>query len=434
MQTNTEDAIFEAHRYRGQIQEVYLVGSTKEVLDVTDLFVTAELYEDLFSPSVSGNLVLKNNKGTIKDLKLNGADRLVIVVSDVDDGKIALEFLVYSHHYAGTTDTFELVGLNFVSFPHVLSQNSHIWRAYKGNIAGIVKNVFDELTSAYTPKALEEINTETPTLECDSTEGVVKFVSPGWTPFQLIAWLSGRATNPNTSGSLFTFYQTIFDGYKFKSVENLIKEGNDTDLDKEKCLYYGFAGDGYEKNNIKRISFGRIGDTLKNYKELYNDLWMTDFTKKTITKRSYDASVSASALLNDEKIGVQNANNGFDFDFVGFRERGNLLANRSNESTLIHNDVDFLKGNSLQRKFAILRQLNAMTATFEIFNNTAIKVGEVVDLDITQKRTINESDTADDIKDKELSGRYLVSAVSLKYDLEQVKMQVEAIKDSILGE
>ncbi len=262
----------------------------------------------------------------------------------------------------------------------------------------------------------------------------MKFVSPGWTPFQLIAWLSGRATNPNTSGSLFTFYQTIFDGYKFKSVENLIKEGNDTDLNKEKCLYYGFAGDGYEKNNIKRISFGRIGDTLKNCKELYNDLWMTDFTKKTITKRSYDASVSTSALLNDEKIGVQNANNGFDFDFVGCRERGNLLANRSNESTLIHNDVDFLKGNSLQRKFAILRQLNSMTATFEIFNNTAIKVGEVVDLDITQKRTINESDTADDIKDKELSGRYLVSAVSLKYDLEQVKMQVEAIKDSILGE
>lgn len=404
-----------------------------EVANITDLYVRAELYEDLFSPSVSGNMVLKNNKALIKNLRLNGADRLVIVVG-YDDEKIPLEFLVYAHGYASPSDTFELVSLNFVSFPHALSQNTHLWRAYKGSASTIVKSVFDEMIANYNPSSIAETKIEKPTIECDSTEGVIKFVSPGWMPFQLISWLSGRSTNPTTSGSLFTFYQTIFDGYKFKAVENLISEGNKGEVDEEKCFYYGFSADGYEKRNMKRVSFGRVGDTLKNYKQLYNDLWMTDFTKKSITKRTYDAYTSSQALLNKECVGIHSNVNGFNFDFTALRSRGNLLPTISNESTLVHNDITFLKGNSLQRKYALLRQLGVITATFEIFNNKAVKVGEVIDLDIPLKRTVNDNDTADDLKDKELSGRYLVSAVGIKYDMEEVKMQVEAMKDSILGD
>lgn len=428
----SEDRLFEAHRYEGQIREVYLIGSTQEVMDISELLVRAELYEDLFSPTISGNMIVKNNKGILKDLKLNGADRLIIVISDEEEGTIPLEFLVYAHNYSGTTDTFELVGLNFVSMPHVLSLNTHLWNAYKGDISSIVKTVFNNLISNYSPLPVEGHTIQTPTVECDSTEGIIKIISPGWMPFQLISWLCGRATNAESGGSLFTFYQTIKDGYKFKCIENLINSGNTSDIEEGKCFYYGYSMDGYEKNNVKRVSFGRIGDTLKNYKELYNDLWMVDFTKKAITKRSFDAYTSIQPLLNAELVGTQASNNGFNFDFYELRNRSNLFPLKSYESTLTHNNIDFIKGNSLQRKNAILRQLNAVSVTFEAFNNIAVQVGEVIDFDMPLRKTTNESDNEKDIRDKELSGRYIVTSKALKYDLERVTMEVEAIKDSIL--
>ena len=413
------------------LRAVYIENREKVTTDISPNFLTCKLYEDLFTNTASGCATFKDESNLFKNLKLNGADRLVLIVGDGTE-TIPLEFLVFSHSYQKLNDTSEMVTLDFVSLPFVLSQNTRLWRAYKGSASEIVKSVFDELISNYNPTAVEDYVLENPKIECDQTEGVVKFVSPGWTPFALIAWLSGRSTSVDTGGSFFLFYQTLFDGFKFKSVESLIKQSQGQELDEDHIYYYSYAGAGNQKNNIKSIRVATLGDSVKNNTDLYTDLWMTDFTKKEITKRTYNANVSTQATLNDELVGILGSTNGFGVDFEAIRGKGNLPAKRKNESTLTHDSIDFVTGNALQRKMGFMRQLQSHKVIFENFANNFLKVGDVIELKLPQRRGVDKKDDEDTILDKELSGRYFVTAKALTFELDKVKMDVECLKDSIL--
>lgn len=432
MSAGNTNPTFEPWRYLNQVKAVYLAGSSKEPVDVSENFVSAEVFEDIFSDSVSGNIILKDTKNIIKDLKLNGADRLLIVVGDEVKGDVPLEFFVYSHSYTALNDTSELVTLDFVTMPFILSQNSRLWGAYKGSIHSIVSSVFNGVLSNYKTSSIDNYTPETFELEVDNCEGVIKIVSPGWTPFEMLGWLSGRATDVETSGSLFLFYQTIFDGYKFKCVEKLVKEGNTKEIDNSHVFYYGYKGSGFERNNIHTLSIGDLGDTLETTYEQFTDLWQIDLTKKKITKRTYNAETASKPLLNERIIGQLNSENAFDFNFPALHKKGNLKALIKNESALVHNGIDFYTGNSFQRKFGMLKQIQAMSVSFECFSNNQVQVGDVVEIIVPQKRGVDNKDTLKTMLDNEVSGRYLIAAKSIKYDLHEVKMQIQAIKDSAL--
>lgn len=425
---------FEANRYVGQLKLAYLVGSKGEILNITENFITCNIFEDIFSDSVSGNMLLKDDKNVIKSQNLNGDDKLVIVL-DYDGEPVSLEFLVYSHSYAKLTDNAETIILNFIALPFVISQNMRLWGAYNGSIDGIVKQIFDGVTQNYTASKIDTFApaAKTPEIECDTTEGVVKVIGTGKTPFEMIAWLSGRATNVETSGSMFVFYQTIFEGFKFKCIEKLAKEGCEKGLDESHVFYYGYSGAGYDKQNLQEFKIHTLSDTLKTSKELYTDLWLTDFTNKTITKRTFDANTSSEPLLNARIIGFMDNENGFNFDFEALRQKGNLRSMIKNESSDVHDGFDFKTGNSLQRKYSMLRQMNAMSVSFEAFSNHKVKVGDVVKIIIPQKRGIDKkSDTMDTLIDKEISGHYIVAAKRIEFEMEKVKMQVQCVKDSAL--
>ena len=427
------DPTFEPYRYEQGIEKAYLIGSEKNVVEITEKILTAAIFEDLFSNTVSGNMVLKDESNLIKDQGLNGADRLVILIGrENKTTPKAFEFLVNAHSYQSINESSELITLHFVSLPLMISKSTRLWGAYKGSIDSIAKNVFEDVTKNYTPSKINDYTIETPTFETDTTEGTIKVVSPGWTPFQLLAWLSGRATNPETSGSLFLFYQTLFDGYKFKCVEKLVKDGNVKEIDEDKIYYYGYSGAGFEKRNIKAIHINSLGDTLKGVGEQYCNLWQTDLINKKIIKRTYSSETSSQAILNDEVRGQLHSNNGFDFGFTEQRDKANLRAVIKNESPLTHDQMSFYTGNSLQRKYGMLRQIQTMSISIEVFADNEIKVGDVLEIKMLQKRGAESKDTLKKLLDRELSGRYLVAAKALHFTVDEVKMQLQLVKDSVL--
>ena len=423
---------FEPYRYEEAIKEAYLIGSKKEVIDITENLMSCSIFEDLFANTVSGNAILRDKDSHIKSQNLNGADKLILVTGAANNQKNVLEFLVYSHSYVKATDTSEMVTLNFIALPFVISQNIRLWGGYKGSIAAIANNVFNGVIEGYNPSSVRGYKAKSPTIECDATEGIIKLVSPGWSPFQLLSWLSGRATNPETSGSLFLFYQTIFDGYKFKCVEKLISDGNTKELADDYIFYYGYTGAGYDKNNVKSLTIGKLGDTLKGSNSQYTNLWHTDITKKKITKRTYTSDVASTPLLNAKIMGQLDNNNGFDYDFSALRKTANLKSIIKNESSLIHDNIDFYTANSFQRKFNMLKQIQTMNISIETFSNSKIKVGDVVEMIVPQRRGIDKKDNLKRLLDNELSGRYIVGAKSLHYTMDEVKMQMQLIKDSVL--
>ena len=79
-----------------------------------------------------------------------------------------------------------------------------------------------------------------------------------------------------------------------------------------------------------------------------------------------------------------------------------------------------------------MRQLQSHKVIFENFANNFLKVGDVVELKLPQRRGVDKKDDEDTILDKELSGRYFVTAKALSFELDKVKMDVECLKDSIL--
>ena len=64
------------------LRAVYLENREEVTTDITPNFLTCKLYEDLFANTASGCATFKDESNLFKNLKLNGADRLVLIVGD----------------------------------------------------------------------------------------------------------------------------------------------------------------------------------------------------------------------------------------------------------------------------------------------------------------------------------------------------------------
>ena len=60
------------------IQELTIISSKGTFLDVRDYLSELNLYEDIFSPSLYGNLLLSDSRNLIKELPIIGDEYLVV--------------------------------------------------------------------------------------------------------------------------------------------------------------------------------------------------------------------------------------------------------------------------------------------------------------------------------------------------------------------
>ena len=206
-----------------------------KTIDLRKGVVKFNYYEDLFSPTVTAQLLIVSAGGAINEktgqqlenvysgLPIRGGERVKISIAPNSESNIPLEFdtpetYLYvanvARQYADGAK--EIFTLDLVSREAITNETSRVVKRYpkEARISQHIKTIIKN--SLASTIADEDI---------DQTANKYGFIGNLKKPFQVLVWLASKSL-PNIKDALpgYFFYQTKT-GYKFKSIDKLIDAG-----------------------------------------------------------------------------------------------------------------------------------------------------------------------------------------------------------------
>ena len=398
--------------------------------NIKNQVITIQIYEDMFSPFITGSLIIKDSLDLINNLPFSGMEYLemeiftpTLDVALKDQGIISGKFYIYKITEREYIAEKNLVyQLHFISSEAVQDLSNYSSRAYEGKVSDIVAKLIKQTPGLESEKALV----------IEPTKNNTKFVSNYWSPIKCINYLLQQAVTPNNS-STYNFFENRA-GFNFVSLDYL------NDLKPYQEFVYGTTKDDVQKSGgshrnitrdfkkvleltvptgfdyIDRIRSGTYASrmivhdmTTKRYKTINYDYLKkfgeekeTRLNKFAITTNQVLAKVNATIMVDEVANQV----------FSGY------------------GDVSTYKVQ--QDRVSRLKQAEANKVTIRVKGRTDYTVGMKINLTVYTPKPTRETDTPDDTIDKMHSGNYLISAINHVIDKENHECFMEIIKDSLI--
>lgn len=385
-----------------KIEYVRIISSSNQVYDVTDLFLTFVLFEDLRGNSIDGEIVFVDSNNILSNIPIQGREELHISFSSRDiDGKFfknyEKKFIISS---AANYKRDPISNVTTVMF-------SIIQKAYFKNIVKKISKSFDDVPNNIVSSLCETVNIVPSTEECLFRR---KFVVPNVTPFEFINFLAEESTSKQNKSTDFCFFENK-DGYHFKSVYTLMQEPAKYNLT--------FNIENYGANTIDF--------------DIYNvDEFICDQPFNIIEQN--DGALGSTMYTHDsiKKKQIKNTLNYYTYlDAFGSMNNGGLYIDntleQSNDAKVLYDISDTIYANNNDdtinhtlKKLMNRTLLESSPSTFVLAGNVNIKTGDTFNFEY---RIDNELDIFK-------SGKYLIEKIKHEVSREDYTMTVSGIKDS----
>lgn len=215
---------------------------TPKTIDLKLGVVSFNYYEDLFSPCLTAQLLIVSSGGAtqtdVKDgesgetienvysgLPIRGGERVKIKIKANTEKNAALEFDSPEKYFyvSNVSKQFsdgskEIFTLDLVSREAITNETSRVVKRYpkESKISDHVKTIIqDRLASTIEDEDIDE------------TVNKYGFIGNLKKPFHVLVWLASKS-KPKKGLPGYFFYQTK-DGFKFKSIDSLIEDGNESE-------------------------------------------------------------------------------------------------------------------------------------------------------------------------------------------------------------
>jgi hypothetical protein len=404
------------------IDKINIVTSAGVYQDITAQVINVQYYEDLFSPFITGSLIIKESLDLINVLPFAGEELVEIEITtpSLERGNIKGKYYIYK------LSNRELIGdrsmvyqLHFISTEAVVDLNKKISKVFSGKISDIVdKFIVDKTIGLESTKALF----------AEPTSNNVKYISNYWTPVGNIQHLVEQATNRNKVPN-YVFFENR-DGFYFISLDTLYTAD----------VYQNFVYDKYTRDDLKNS--GSIRNIEEDYKRIssitiptgfdYMDriangmlssrAFSYDVTKKTYTAKQYNMFDKFSSQQHLNKNAVSS-------DKAIFRANSTqMTVPRSFGNFNGFGDVTNFK--IIQERTSLIKLADSNKIQITIPGRCDYTVGQKVSIALNKIEPISKQD--DDVTDKMFSGNYLISAINHYIDRNKHECHVELIKDSLL--
>ena len=251
-----------------EVQSIFLTSPSfkdpEKIVDLSAVWTEINLFEDLYSPAISGDVTLVTSGGFVEQIPIIGEETLEIHMSvagaksppplpttrpiDEPVTKSVNPLIIGKYRIYKNDPPQPLAKVDgnfsykfyFVSEEMVTNMKIKVQKAYPTTMSfGAAypqmssPNSSDEITIDQITRSLfydcfigaKKPADQNPTRKnflVEPTTGTVSYVIPNWNPFQALNFLAGRAVSVNyrASGSNFVFYETLR-GYRFVSIETL---------------------------------------------------------------------------------------------------------------------------------------------------------------------------------------------------------------------
>ena len=353
------------------IEELILFGPNKLSIDIKNQtgLIKLVISESLYQNFVYGEIKFLDFSNLTDKLELNGQDYLQVSFTTPGfSGKmIKRKFFItnYNKLQIASTGSGKEVTLGFISEDAYFSSQQKVSGCYKGPISEIVSKIHSDQFSHSKLKTLT------------ATKNIHSFIIPQWSPYKALNWLAKRSVaDYNVNDSSFLFYED-FDGCHFTTLHAL------------SCRNPVATYNYHDPNILSRED--TMEDKLVRQFRNIQDLTINRHFDKTCSVEDYP-------LIPSESNFNVNKNSNAGFNFVGTHTRS-------------HNGVD---DNFKYSDFILNRKSSILRARSTSFNITVSgdcdrRVGDVVTIDIPRLEPTD--DTFADVKDRSLSGQYLITGL-----------------------
>lgn len=411
-----------ALRFAGDVQlkEVQLNSLNGQVANIIAQIERIEIYEDLFAPFTTLSIVLKESVDYINLFPFVGEEFIDLeIVTPTIETPIKGRFYIYKITDREYTKEREVVyTIKAVSEEFLTDANTKISKSYGGSIQEIAAKLFSK----------EGLNTKKK-VYVEQGLNVTKFTANYWTPTKCISYLATSAISKTKSPS-YLFYENR-QGYNLRSIDELLTSQT----------YHKFI-----KDNYSRTPQSDGVNSVKDPKEDYNRVMdlsvpvLTDYMSDIQSGRLKSRMISHDILT--KKYTVKDYNVKKDDQPTTLLNKApaySKYATANAASTFIimpkhygsyNNFTDVTNAKNYQRRLSFFQSLNKYKVNVTAFGRTDYTVGQVFDLYIPRVSQITKEDV--DPRDKILSGRYLVSAISHVITRENHTCNFELIKNSVI--
>lgn len=424
------------------IEQLFLI-TTAGSISLSDYLVELNIYESIYNNVMSGDILVSDSRNLIKEFNLVGEEYLIIKLTTPGLGiSIYKTFKVTSieDRMLVRDQNTQIYKLRFISQEALIDSLTPIYGAFTGQVDTIASKIFKDNLEINRNFVFDDANKKISQGK-DTTELVVfteaankiKFVSPGWTPFQCLNWLAKKTIPKSGKACNFLFWETNKSFY-FGSLESIFENGQSIGNYEYKATgVMGPSDDNTEKMAlIQSVNILNGLDHLENLDNGYfaSKLVSLDLTKKQRTITDYDhvskfssykhlAKNNPKSLFNPNNI-VRNLNSHI-----------RVYPTTTGIHTKLPNNYNERMGEIYGNRLSNLIELNSLKLNISIYGRTDVEAGRIIDIKFPDMSPVDESDIASDHVDSRFSGSYLITSIHHKINSIKHFMSMEVIRDSV---
>lgn len=469
------------YRFPGdfRISDVILYSYGGSQLDITNITGVINIYQDIDSAFISGNILFFDSVGATNRLPIIGNEFLefkirtpIAAAGDEEVNATNHRFQVYEKKSVRTAQNVQAIALNFTSIESIRNERLRVSKSLSGSYAEMVNTLVKGDKSLLNSKK---------NLFIDPTLGNYTFTFPNVRPIDGVRMVQYMSEPVNFKTPHYMFYENNR-GFHFRTLESLYRESGDNTRNRAFVAYidllsafnpnFGTPDTGLDTPIVKpySFSFNESYDTLTNTRRglfgstsYAHDLIDKKFTK---TKMSY-TNYYEQALHIDAPTGAGNKYQGimppgpadFDDDYTvddkSYGSQNKSQIERLNKSKLTKssssnnrkymddyysrvfvspatkwNHIRNSNGNALDPRLEQKQALSEASRDYFSMNidvpgNFTYNVGDLVWCEVPSYNAVEATNDGKvdryDVVDLLLTGRYLIKAVHHQVDLLEQK-------------
>jgi len=417
----------EVIRFAGDvsIDEIKIISSNGFGQDVTNQVVALEIYEDLWSPFMSGVLALKDSLDLTNLFPFVGEEfvNIKIHTPSFDDKTKIINDQYYIYKMTNRVlkgDRNIIYELHFISREAIVDLNKATSKAYSGKCSDIARAIITGSDGLESKK--NTIIEETP--------NGTKFVANYWPPVKSLNYTAETSSNKDGAANYLFFENRL--GLNFVSLDYLYNNNIVQEFVHDNYMR-DFTADGRTYRNIEKeyqriidINIPEVFDYMDKVRSGMYANKMTNYdlvTKKYIVK-TFDMLEDFSKNSHLNKFASASTNAIRRFNAMGFTYP-KYHAN-------FNNFGDVTNSKTIQKRMSQLRQAEATKIEIVVPGRTDYTVGQKVNVKLNKANPIDSSDSNEDITDTMFSGNYIISGINHFIDREKHQCHMELMKDSFI--
>ena len=406
------------------IEDITIESYTGFILNLRGQFISMTIYEDLYSNSLSGRLLLTDTLALMRHVPIVGNETVTIkfyTPGDMsgDKPKTVTFNAFNAMSVSSTTDNSKILSLELVSSEFVEGTTTRFCQSYtKMKYSEMARSIFKDRIS---PEG---------SIDIKDTMGYKNIVVPYWTPFYAMNWLCKKSISADDINHCdYMFYQTLDGLYHFMPLSELKRR-------EVKAKFERYPGGGRTETGeinmevslrkIKNMVIVQLPDTAK---EAANGVYGSTLHTLDLVGKEYKQTFYRYAKEFDKEVGVSK------YPIVS-------LPNHKSESHITNHIMMYPKHTEqydgyynndnvetyASRRNSLMGRMKHQILRLTVPGDSRLRVGDIVEVEVPSfEETLNK----DEYRDIILSGNYMITSIMHKVNEGYYEMDIVVSKDSL---